>query len=324
MNIHSKSGVRWRVFSGYLGALILLMACMAVGLGSSAVQEGILQLNNGTVTVRDQTGNVQPLAGTSTFDLVGKLENTNPWTVAGKTLATNQSTQIAQGLKVGDLVHVRGAALDNGTWLAYSIQPADNQSDQTITLIGKVSSVNPWVVNGLKLNVTNDTVINGNIQPGTLVRVDILLQEDGTWEVISISPLGDIPSTSGCATVTATITSVNGNQIQFLGWPATVTVKVGTPTGYGNDNQNGDANVDLSNLKPGQQVLVVVCAESNQLVITKIVVLHENNENNNETENGGKVLVCHKPGKKGGHTLSISSSAVPAHLAHGDTLGPCP
>jgi hypothetical protein len=32
-----------------------------------------------------------------------------------------------------------------------------------------------------------------------------------------------------------------------------------------------------------------------------------------------KVIICHK-----GHTISVSSSAVPAHLAHGDTLGPCP
>jgi len=38
---------------------------------------------------------------------------------------------------------------------------------------------------------------------------------------------------------------------------------------------------------------------------------------------GGKVLVCHKPGRNQ-HTLSISVSALPAHLGHGDTLGPCP
>ena len=31
-----------------------------------------------------------------------------------------------------------------------------------------------------------------------------------------------------------------------------------------------------------------------------------------------KVIICHK-----GHTISVSSSAVPAHLRHGDTLGPC-
>jgi hypothetical protein len=31
-----------------------------------------------------------------------------------------------------------------------------------------------------------------------------------------------------------------------------------------------------------------------------------------------KVTICHN-----GNTLSVSENAVPAHLAHGDTLGPC-
>jgi hypothetical protein len=34
---------------------------------------------------------------------------------------------------------------------------------------------------------------------------------------------------------------------------------------------------------------------------------------------GGKALICHK-----GRTISVSVNAVPAHLRHGDTLGPCP
>jgi hypothetical protein len=315
------SSLRRTFFLGYLGILGFLLACTAVGMGSSVVQQGILQLDQGIVKVQDPKGNWEPLAGTSTFELVSKLENTNPWTVAGRSLVTNESTQIAQNLKVGDLVRVRGAVLENGDWLAYSIEPAGQQPNQTILLVGRVDSVNPWTVNGVKLNVTGDTVISGQIQPGMLVRVEILLQDDGTWEVISISSLGDIPATSGCATVIATVESVTANQIKFLGWPSSVAV--GTPTSYGNGEGQG---VDLSTLKPGQQVLAVVCVSgNNQLVITKIVVLDKGeNEDNNNAQGEGKVLVCHKPGKKGGHTLSLPSSAVPAHLGHGDKLGPCP
>src|SRR4051794_36715453 len=33
----------------------------------------------------------------------------------------------------------------------------------------------------------------------------------------------------------------------------------------------------------------------------------------------GKVTLCHK-----GHEISVSRNALPAHLAHGDTIGPCP
>jgi len=70
-------------------------------------------------------------------------------------------------------------------------------------------------------------------------------------------------------------------------------------------------------------VLVVVCtSEGGQIVIVEIIIVNGIDDVGTPSE-GEKVLVCHKPGKNQ-HTLSISASAVLAHLGHGDTLGPCP
>ena len=292
---------------------------MTVMGGSPNAQQATLQLDGDVVQVRDQDGGWTPVAGTSTFELVGSVESTEPWRVSGRTLETNQATRVGQDVQTGDLVLVRGAALEDDDWLAYSIEPAREQTDPVVTLIGTVDSVDPWVVNGITLTVTGETVVEGDITPGTLVQVEILLLEDGTWEVIHIVPLGDLTDTSGCANVIATVVSVNGDQIQFLGWPTTVT--------FADDDNDASENEDGEDrvLEPGQKVLAVVCVVNNQVVIVQVTVLDDDDGDDGEpSANGEKVLVCHKPDKKGGHTLSIASAAVPAHLGHGDRLGACP
>lgn len=302
--------MRWMLIVGYLGVLVFLLGCATLGLGQSAMQEGILQLDGGIVKFRNQNGELEQLAGISSFELVGTLDSTEPWKVAARPLQVNEATQIAQNLQAGSMVRVRGSVLEDGTWLAHSIEPAEDQTGQSINIIGEATSTEPLVVNGMTLDVTNDTVVGGDVQPGTLVRVDVLPLEDGTWEVIGLTPQNNLQATSGCTTVSATVVSVNGNVIQFLGWPATVTV-------------GADVQPDIATLEPGQQVLVVLCAsEDNQVVITDITALSDDDDN--DGNNGEKVLICHKPDKKGGHTISVSSSAVPAHMGHGDRMGACP
>ena len=325
MDTNNKLGLRWPLIVGYLGIVMLMLACAAIGVGSANIEQGTLQVDNGVVEIVDENGDWVPVAGDSTFELTAELESLDPWTVAGQTLETNESTQIEDGLQVGDLVHVRGLILDDGTWVAYSIELAEAETEPIIILIGVVSSVDPWVVNGITLTVTETTIIQGTITVGMLVRVEILLLPDGTWQVLSIAPLGDITEVPDCATVIATVIAVNGNEVQFLGWPS---ITLGDDVVIEGNEDEGEQGVVT--LNPNQTVIVVVCpSDEGQIVIIQIIiiniVINPPGEDVGTPIEGEKVLVCHKPNsKKGGKTLSISSSAVPAHLGHGDTLGPCP
>ena len=310
-----------------------MMSCTV--LSSTGQSSDNTNSDDGNIEMSDENGNVVPVNGAS-FELVGELENTDPWTVAGQELETNASTLIKDGLEVGDIVRVRGIITEDETWLAYSIDSTDEQTDSTIVLIGVVDSVDPWSVNGISLNVTDETDIQGDIAVGTIVHVEILLLEDGTWEVLSIAPLGESTDMAGCVTVVATVVSVNGNEIQFLGWPDTITLSIDNQTdntGQNNngDNQNednGDETNDAITVTSGDVVQAVICvSEDGTLVIVQITILNTEDEDTNggtEATGGEKVLICHKPDKKGGHTLSVAAPAVPAHLGHGDTLGPCP
>jgi len=308
----------WRLpmLVGY-GAIILSMLACAVLTGGEQTQEGTLRLDEGVIKVKMDTGEWVPVAGKATFALVGKLENTEPWTVAGKTLVTNESTEIDEGLQVGDIVRVSGTLLEDDTWVAYSIERTDEQTDPIVVLIGVVDSVDPWVVNGIQLAVTDETEIEDEIKPGMIVRVSILLLDDGTWEVLRISPLGEETGKPGCVNVVATIVNVSGDQIQFLGWPDSVT--------FAPDEQSGNENdEDELSLNPGDTVSAVVCTSEDGLLVIAWIIILDRDEEGGSTTPGERVLVCHKPDKKGGHTLSLPQSAVPAHLGHGDTLGPCP
>ena len=76
---------------------------------------------------------------------------------------------------------------------------------------------------------------------GTIVRVEALLLSDGTWEMISIAPLGELTDVPDCATVIATVVSVDGNEIQFLGWPTTVKIEL-EDDNDNEENSNDDEN----------------------------------------------------------------------------------
>ena len=144
------------------------------------------------------------------FEFVGKIESMNPWVVAGIKFKTAEWTEIDDNLALGDQVRVKGQIMEDGTWLAYEIHRLEDLTEVRIVLVGIVFNMDPWVVSGVTLPVDSDTVIEGEIRLGMLVRVEIQVQPDGTWKVLKIAPLNGFEWVGGCQELTAVVVSISG------------------------------------------------------------------------------------------------------------------
>jgi len=251
----------------------------------------------------------------SAFEFVGYLEkmDLDQWVVAGIPFEVREWTVIDANLKVGELVRVAGQIqTTDGTWLASEVRRYD-KALLTI-LIGRVHSIDPWVVSGFELNVDAETIIEGEIIVGMLVRVELQLLPDGTHKVIRITPLKGFDWELGCQYLVVTVIGIDGNKIILDGWPSL--------------QLSEDVQIE-GDIKPGSIVQIMICYDEDMnVVVVYIIVIYDPvfppPDDDGEDGKKEKVIVCHKPNSKNPHTIMISSSAVPAHLGHGDYLGPCP
>jgi hypothetical protein len=242
------------------------------------------------------------------FEFTGEISSMAPWTVAGISFETRSWTKIDLNLKAGDRVSVSGFIETSGIWVAVEIHLVAAPETRLI-LIGPVLSVEPWIVSGVSLKTTAQTIIIGSITVGMLVRVEARLLEDGSWEAIQIEPLAVFVWIPGCLDLTVVVISLQGSLIQFQGWP-----QMTLPEGFSMDGQ----------FVPNETVTVHMCFSATLVIqiITITVIIIPSPELPDET---GMVLICHKPDKKnGGKTMSLPRSALGGHLGHGDTLGACP
>jgi hypothetical protein len=247
----------------------------------------------------------------SAFEFVGYLESMDPWIVTGIPFEVREWTIIDADLNVGDLVRVAGLIQTDGTWLASEVRRYD-KALLTI-LIGRVHSIDPWVVSGFELNVDTETIIEGEITVGMLVRVEMQLLPDGTQKVIRITPLQGFDWELGCQYLVVTVIGIDGDKIILDGLPSFQLSE--------NVQIEGD-------IKPGSIVQIMICYDEDMnVVVVYIIVIYDPvfppPDDDFEGGKKEKVTVCHKPSKNP-HTIVISASAVPAHLGHGDILGSCP
>ncbi|MEJ2749163.1 MAG: DUF5666 domain-containing protein, partial [Anaerolineae bacterium] len=159
------------------------------------------------VTSLDQT--VSVTAGQLTTLLVGSAPETptftitgeglvsamgSEWTVAGQTFSTHALTIIIGNPQVGDLVHVDGHLLEDGSRVADRIILLHRAAANQFSLTGEVSAIGPdWTVAGQTIATTSQTNIDDDIVVGDSVRVEGLILEDGTLQAQTILRLEAAP-----------------------------------------------------------------------------------------------------------------------------------
>ena len=214
---------------------------------------------------------------------------------------------------------VEGVILADGTWLAQEIKLQDDRNDAgtIVKFAGVVESVDPLVVNGITLLVTDDSRIDPEILVGDMAQVAARLTADGRWVLVWIRPL--LPPTTGCFTIHALVTAVTNSQITLANWPALTL----------------DDNVAIDGtLLPNSIISLHLCQGHDQTIqVVNIIVIQliininpPVTHDNNQPGGSGRVTICHVPpgNPDNRHTITVGISAWEnEHSRHGDTLGPC-
>ena len=194
------------------------------------------------------------------FALTGLVQGIDPWSVASVPFETRDWTVIEPGIAVGDLVRVRGIILNDGTWVAVRIESLENPPLNVIVLIGIVTGIDPWSINGVPVIIGGGVMIGSGINIGQLVIIHIQLPLNGPWVVLNIQPLRPLFGL-GCLTITAVVIRVSGNQIILQNWDPLVL--------------DDDMEVQ-GNIQPNSIILFPLCTWPNgTVIIINIIVIYQ-------------------------------------------------
>lgn len=139
--------------------------------------------------------------------------------------------------------------------------------------------------------------------------------------------------TAGSAMMPYQLVSGQADSTIFLGYgPQSTTLSVSASGGvpgytYSWAPATGLSNTNSASVTASPQVTTTYTAtitDANGCVITKSITVQVLDVR--DPNNPNKIVLCHLRRKKNNqtwHTLSVASSAVSAHLGHGDILGPC-
>jgi hypothetical protein len=131
----------------------------------------------------------------SEFEFSGVISamQVNQWIVADKTVGITPQTNIKGIFNVGDLAEVEALVAANGSLTAQEIKSAEDEVEETTELkfSGVVEQLDAdrWVVGGRGIILTAQTEIKDAIQPGDLVQIEAMLQDNGVIIAIEIKLL---------------------------------------------------------------------------------------------------------------------------------------
>jgi len=192
------------------------------------------------------------------FSITGSVESIDPWAVDGIEFATDERTEIEDGIDVGDLVRVEGRILEDGSWVAEEIELIQETEPRRFSITGVVNSINPWRVGGIDFTTDGSTVIVGQILVGDLVHVNGVILPDGTLLAEKIERL---ENDLGCLSFSTAVRETGANQIVLLDWHVV--------------QLNGEIEVE-GELNVATVIIVSGCTEEDGgFSITHIIVIYQ-------------------------------------------------
>ncbi len=135
-------------------------------------------------------------------NFTGGLRAMNPgeWMVDNVRVDITSETQVIGNIQVGFYVEVQGVLQPDGKVTASLVR------DREYTVYGTVQemSAERWIVAGIIIQVTPQTVINGTVLPGSPVEVNAALNLEGVLQAHTVTVTGSplVPTASASATPT--------------------------------------------------------------------------------------------------------------------------